>query len=287
MTSELHSVQRVLQRVPLENAGPARRRLDIELPASELTGQVVDQSGESVFPALVRIESLADGASQELKAREDGTFEVHGLSPGRVRIRALGPQSASRTAEIEVSSEQPAFVRLTVEPQNRVSGRVMSAAGPVAGAVVYVLPAPPGASVVPRAATDAEGRFDAALPAGVAEADVFVAPPGFAARMFRTRIAESVIVPVSQVSGTLVVRFERSPDEGAADVLPFLRHAGATVNVRLFLRPGSGPVDEGKQRTVRIGELEPGAYEVCRQRDRPPCAAVVVAPFGVSTVTLP
>lgn len=265
--SDAPRIDRVLHRLPVARDERGNASVTIDLPPTYLAGVVVDTQGRPVRNGIVRIESRA-AAMQQVPLRDDGTFEIHALAAGRLRVRAYGVKAASPAVDVEVvENGRTADIRLVVQPVVRLTGRVLSSSGPVPGAFVYAFPQPGGAIASPITTTGADGRYEVALPADTAEADVFVSAPSFATQFFRHRMTGSADLDLrlTQASGTLVVE--------AGDVQRSLvHHRGAAVGLNLFAYHGA--TRTGSQ--LHIPNLEPGEYILCGER----CVSTLVVPHG-------
>jgi hypothetical protein len=267
--SDAPRINRVLSAVAIEHDDDGKRTVNIDLPATYLTGFVVDSSGQAVTRAIVRIESLRERTTQEVPVDADGSFEVHAVAAGRVELRAYAAKAASNAISLEVvENERSENVRLVVQPTVRLTGRVLSATGPIPGAVVYAFPHPRGAFLTPVNATDADGRYDISLPAETVDVDLFVAAPAFATQCFRHPVtkSEDMDLMLSQTSGALSI------DDADGDEL-VIQHRGAEIGIKLFTFHGAVRRDS----VFRIVNLEPGAYAVCKGQA---CTAAVVVPHG-------
>jgi hypothetical protein len=247
--------------------------LAIDLPATYLSGIVVDTHGRPATPGVVRVESVEERTLHEVPVHDDGSFEMHALPAGRLRLRAYGVKATSNAVDVDViENGRVPNVRLVVHPSLRLTGRILSPGGPVPGAFVYAFPQPGGAVATPIHTTGPDGRFDIGVPAGATEVDVFVSAPSFATQFFRHDLpsAGEVNLLLSQTSGTLLVQ------AGDADQ-PSLRHRGAEIGLPLFAYHGATRDSGG----LRIPNLEPGAYAVCR---RGKCVTATVVPYAEARV---
>lgn len=282
-------VATTLQNVRLEGTDDEDRRLDIALPGTVLTGEVIDTDGKPVSSAVVTANHESGISIPEIRAESDGTFRVHGLPEGFVRLRARGDQGRAGDAvrvQISDDSENPAFVQLVLRDSRTIHGNVVSATGPVPGAIVHAFPRPGGAFLSPMTATDAKGHYTVRLPSSTEEADFFVAAPGFAVRMFRHRIEEAEMnVPVSQNGGTLVIEMDLKSGELRRVPSPSITHRGAAFRLGALFREARVEVNENLWRAT-VPDLEPGAYTVCEDSANPSCFSVNLAPFASSTVRL-
>lgn len=272
--SDAPRIDRVLTGVRVTRNGE-KATLDIDLPATYLAGVVVDARGKSVAEAVVRVEAPGERAMHEVPVNDDGSFEMHALPAGRLRLRAYGVKATSNAVDVDVAENGPtANIRLVVQPSLRLTGRVLSPGGPVPGAFVYAFPQPGGAVATPIHTTDPDGRFDIAVPAEATKVDVFVSAPSFATQFFRHDLsaAGEMNLPLSQTSGALLV------ETGDADPPSALHHRGAEIGLPLFAYHGATRDAGG----LRIPNLEPGAYAVCSRGGK--CVTATVLPQAEARV---
>src|SRR5262249_15379130 len=180
----------------------------------------------------------------------------------------------------------------------RWQGTVIGANGiPVAGARIDVVPVDVDVVSVIPAATDAEGKFSALVPAKAQLVDVRVAPPGFAWSTFRRPVTpEPLTIIVDSRGSTLVIDFDRGKD----DLQPFIWHSGSAFGAFSLLSGWSAQLDttdaQKNHMRLRIPLIEPGDYTVFMRsaadfdfRTSTPagkCSPVVLAPHGETSMTL-
>ncbi|HEV7921013.1 MAG TPA: carboxypeptidase-like regulatory domain-containing protein [Thermoanaerobaculia bacterium] len=289
-------IQRTLSRRPKrEDDGSAL--LEIDLGAGGIEGTVVDTAGVPVKRALIDLGS-PDSAEGLIQAHVDeaGKFGLHGMAPGSYLLQARsfdGGQSDRTTVTLR-DDDDVQFVTLTVKSVQTLTGRLMSAAGPVPGARVGAFPVGTHAVVTSVATTDAGGNFSIDLPPGTRVADVNVSPPGFALRMFRTEVrGETAIINVDQTSGTLRVTAPQfAEDERTAQ--GFILHDGAVLPMIVLMQARDARTAASARKDqldVSIPLLEPGVYSLCigsygqwfagQPFRAEQCTSGVLAPFGV------
>ena len=95
-----------------------------QVDRAALTGVVHDASGAIVPAALIKLTPLAGGVEREVKATEEGTYQVTGLVAGEwlVEIGATGFQTVAQTVRLEVGQRSQLDVTL---PVGGVSERVV------------------------------------------------------------------------------------------------------------------------------------------------------------------
>ena len=147
---------------------------DIVLPASFISGRVVDLEGKGIASAAVS--ALRDGGavgdpSRRLAAYCDpeGLYRMEGVQPGtyRLSVRAAGYR-LKEIHPVEISEAHPsATVDVQLDRGLRLRGRVLSPQGSgIPGAMVFVAPAgSPDSALFLPAQTDVNGGFEITAPA--------------------------------------------------------------------------------------------------------------------------
>ncbi|HYO11747.1 MAG TPA: carboxypeptidase regulatory-like domain-containing protein [Thermoanaerobaculia bacterium] len=142
-------------------------------PGAWLSGQVVDEDGEGVAGAVLAAwVSPAPGSGArgvdglQVAAAADGHFEIRGLPPGTLRLRASAPgHQEAEVSGLELQPLEPLDdVRLVLAPSAVLEGTVRNSQGaPVPRARIAVRPAVDGPEngtrTVADRQVDAEGRF--------------------------------------------------------------------------------------------------------------------------------
>lgn len=175
--------------------GPADLGAEAPLPPAdgELSGQVLSETGEPIFGAIVSAYPVRTAASLDPEWREEqtreartdpeGKFRITGLVRGRVFVSARAPVHCDvGKGRLQTETEDPdhlpddSKLRLYLLGCAAASGRVLSSGGdPVPGATVSLIVVQPahGQPALPRgghdnqATTDSEGRFSLlSLPPG-------------------------------------------------------------------------------------------------------------------------
>lgn len=242
--------------------------LSIELDDRRLLGEVVDPAGKAVPNVKVRVVRLdGTGASRhdksEMVTSRDGRFGFFGLPEGRYSINLLSAVHSAPGVVLDLEghgTEEP--IRLVVEKLAPVTGRVVAARGPVAGALVYLYPETPEPRRTPirQWITDPTGHFEATVPESTRAMAFMVLAPGHAAKMFQVagRPEEPLEIPVDDVSGTLVLEMP------SADVpAPNLSYQGSPAWLALLERWAQmhGNLEtDGRQ---ILPSMAVGSYRLC------------------------
>ncbi|MDY7092208.1 MAG: carboxypeptidase-like regulatory domain-containing protein [Acidobacteriota bacterium] len=277
---------RTLEPVEVEvPQGELIAELDIELPDTLLYGEVVDEDGE----ALANAHLTLIGLRPEQKRREaldqaddEGRFEIEGLTPGDVLIRAAHENGKSPWRQISLQEGlDPGSLRLVVEREAEISGRVVAQGRGLAGALVLAQPDPhQGLSASQRRAVSAAGGgFRLQVPAR--PLSLLVWAPGHPLRLLRhspsTESTEPLELDLSTASGELVL----APAAALSGDLEWnqltLLHRGAQVSFLVLVRDLQLPLD--RELRLSIPQAQPGEYALCATGPAT-CARGVLAPGG-------
>lgn len=240
----------------------------IRLPDTRLSGEVVDELGFPVVSPAVRAMAMARRQGAHLTDGDfGGRFEVRGLSEDAYMVEAQTPEGRSEPMAVTVTEGVDAPIRLVVRSQKPMAGRVVSAAGPVAHALVQAYPVTSSGQIaamrVPRARTDLEGVFWLEVPGGTANLLLVVLAPGYSLGVRRVVPGEPLEIGLPSEQGTL--RLEgtaESSSQGAVDLvmvqgapidLPILR-TWAQMNGHRAWQPGR----------VSIPAMPSGDYAHCQ-----------------------
>ena len=244
--------------------------IEIAIPDTRVSGQVVDEQGAPAAQAFVRIRSLSEPVLKSAITDENGMFEALGLPVGPVSMKA--EQGRYLTSDIqqlvlEDGSDAPESVLVLRRIVLR-AGRIVGPDGsgvPGARVIALVVEDAP-AQMSPLYTTDEDGRFELELSADAQNLILTVAAPGFAYRMLRASAAqEQVIIQVSQTIGSLVVALPDSVDLRNWDSpIPVVLHNGAFAALSQLSRWAAFNGTTPDSSNVVVAPLmEPGDYSAC------------------------
>ncbi len=268
-------LERTLEQVEVTpREGQSFAELDLRLPKTWLRGKVVDEFGHGVDGAQVTAQSMDEIAwPVRKKTEEGGQFTILGLPLGLATVIAENHVASENYASegVEVSLREgvePPEILLTLKRQLKLKGRITGHGRPVPGAMIKAQGVPLfGLPLFPRT-SDAAGRFEAGVPAGVQAILLNVAPPGFALRMLRLPASSAgaeVEIAVQEAGGTLAVEWPPDLESvgGNASQI-FLLHEGAIEGLGYFhfWARFHGANTEEKQR-MTLPRMEPGEYAAC------------------------
>ncbi|NJL27659.1 MAG: carboxypeptidase regulatory-like domain-containing protein [Thermoanaerobaculia bacterium] len=247
----------------------------IVLPATRVTGVVVDERGEPPRRALVRATPFA-GKMQEpltsvtISAEDAGRFVFEGFPEGGLLLSAeVGADWESERLLVNVAEGvEPPEAKLVVRPVRRFHGRVVSAGGqPVPGASIEVMPLGVAMAFVENEPAKFDGSFSFRMPPEARQAAMTVAAPGFAlrSRLISLEQRETLVVSVDQVGGAVELRFPENNGKGATKLWPVLYGpSGVGLNAgqisKWAVLNGEVPQAGG---FLRAPNVEAGQYTLC------------------------
>ena len=281
-------------------------RHDIDLPGATITGRVTTESGDSAGVVPVSLSPSyevgythsADASVAQISSREDGSFSIDGVRPGKYFLRAGGLNLTKRTLgagadesskygqttmALEIAEDEHLNdVRLVVERGGELEVRVTDSSGaPVPGASIFIRDAAGmPVEMISMVSTDARGTC---VYSGLVEGDYQVSA--------RTIDAASVEGTPVHVTAGATESVELELDKGTLLKVVMTDSEGNPVNGRLrvvdsdgrehasypsltavMTRLGTDGFSGDKQ---VIGPLPPGRYRVYavgedgRETDKP------------------
>lgn len=262
-------------------SGKSYAEVELALPNTVLEGKVTKDGrpAKALVVALRREPPRRDGQDSSTKraselsvwSDEEGVFEVLGLSPGPIEIRASDRFAESGWSSVVLVENETALVDLELTERLTVRGRVVAADGPVVGARVLVLVDGTGPA---SAATDVSGEFRLKLPSHVRTATVVVDPGSRGGIMlFPLRVGaeggDDLLISLPRGQGQLTMKIDPGLHRShavrsLADLVPegalFYNGAGISVRQVLSLFPPSGNLFDG---AVPLPPLAEGQWLFC------------------------
>jgi Carboxypeptidase regulatory-like domain len=252
------------------SAGSEVSEVEIHLaPGGAISGKLIDEAGEPVAGASVRISAAGPGGedlarSGLVEPAEDGSFRARHLRPGiyRVRVVATDHQAESRDAVVVVEGMETAGVDFVLRGGASIAGKVLTLKGvPIAGAKLHAWPRQ-GVRTGAWRAVDvislADGSFRlTGLEAGAYQ--VNVSKVGFTGRgpdsvPVGTDGLEIRLQQQATLVGTVIVGSDGAP----APVAKVRVHAAGETDDRIT-RSVSVASPDGE---FSVRGLEPGRYEL-------------------------
>jgi len=252
--------------------GGDKAHVDIDLPATAVRGDVVDEDGRPAEKARVS----TDGPDlREVAVSADGTFEIKGLSPGDWKLQAEAPDgeggALSNAVLLHLDKNPIEGVHLVLQKRTKLSGLVVGPDGSgVPGARVVGLIEQEArylAAIIPEASTDVDGQFTLWLPKSTEGLQLTILPPGFAVTQLRVdvRNPQPLVIPVNLAEGTLVLRYapgDRPLAQQAFDTFLFHDSQLPYSNILTDWASANG-VAQTDPNTFTVPGLEPGLYTAC------------------------
>ena len=283
-----------LSLAPVEVPDETRVSLEIEIPDTEIEGEVVDENGDPVAGAGVSLRHLERrGTGGDVEADEAGRFSILGLSPGPYAVEARAGEATSDQVQmtLEEGRELP-DLRLVIRSTTDMAGRVHSSGRGVPGARILAWPdlgSAPGFSFL-ETVSGPDGLFRIEAPSSVGALNFLVVAPGFSVSLGRSAVSSHDLVDLHLDSYGGAVTIDRGEGEGTA----FLVREGSFLPVDAFahLVGRSALRDPSEPGVLVLQNLEPGTYALCAGRSamssirgagEPPeggCAVGVLPPFG-------
>jgi hypothetical protein len=250
--------------------------VEIDLPATALSGVVENEEGRPEPHAIVTISRDDLDVLQQTFTSEDGSFQLSGFEPGRYRAMAEAFGQSSQPSWVDLARNDVTQVTLRLQRQTRLRGRMVIGETPVIGAEIHALPRDRWSPVGMRTTTDEGGLFELSLPPGTTIYDGCAIHPAFDIVIGRGTIdpARRVVVRTNQIGGTLIVE-----SEAAGNYL--VMHNEAKVPLGWLAVTAGGSVERER---VRVPRLQPGHYAVCLT-EMTDCMQGYLPPFGTLTLT--
>ena len=261
-------LKRAIPHVKVEVAeGETEAWVDLVLPDTEISGQVVDEAGSPVPEAIVS--PVSDGqTSGAVRVDKAGRFRLVGLPEGEVSLQAQTAEAVSAVVTVRMLEKlPPPPVRLVLKPHREFRGRVVAPNGSgVPGA--RVLAYSPGMLTMEPAVTDGAGMVSLQLSGAASQAYVIVQAAGYLLSSTTVPVGaeEPVTIPVeSQGGGTLVVETALNQLDPAAPVAFFVLHRNVAIPLpELGHWQGlHGVAASPESSQLTIPQVEPGDWAVC------------------------
>ncbi len=258
--------------------------LRIELPATELSGWVLDASGQRLANAMVTVQYPTGTGSASQRTGRDGEFHFVGLPEGEIYLTAEQGDRASPRSSVALREATPARdVVLSLASHREISGRIVSAFGPVPRALLIVVPqvnreAWPYPNMLQHA--DLNGEFHFEVPDQATSVMAMILPRGFAARFLILPISGEtpIEITVDQRGGSIRIDTTKDPNLPAGNLRLMAGQAWTSLNVlRHFWRT------EVEGSDFILLNLEPNDYALCQSKGidgSSPCSRGALAPFG-------
>lgn len=242
-------------------------KVEIRLPNTYVFGKVVDESGRPIAHASVDC-GLLDGAVA-VESGENGEFDLYAVPEGRAQLSATfeSRSEGSLTSDVvmvDVSDSVPVGpMNLVLRKTRLLQGRVQSPRGPVAGAMLRVIPHHPPLGSASRTRSELDGSFSLRVDGKAESMLAVVSPPGHALQVFEVPVKnEPVVLNVSPDGGTLEVALPFSVKDSEQAFFIWQNRLPLDLGALVFWSEGHGIRFEDEA-GLHIPRLAPGDYEVC------------------------
>ncbi|MGH9424525.1 MAG: carboxypeptidase regulatory-like domain-containing protein [Thermoanaerobaculia bacterium] len=244
-------------------------RLDIDLPARAIAGQVVDAEGKPVSGVPVNVSSATNlDRIVNILSDGSGSFAFDGLPAGDYSIHAQDGGRESQVVSISLGErDRVQDVRLVLTEEDRMNVHVTSDFGAVIGARVWLMPTNRSATVVAPVVTDINGNAEVQFRRDETQVDIVVAAPVLPFTFFRTVARSDVPLEVALNRAGSVLKLAWSqktmPIVGLA-----LKHRGAMLPLLFVYQEATGASAsrDGETAVLAISSADPGDYAICDAR---------------------
>lgn len=271
LEAEEPRVKRVLVDVEVpEWSGSEPAEVNLRVENTKISGRVLEEDGSPPKrPTIVYVVRGTWDRHVSERIEPAGDFEILGLEEGIHQVYAMSADSRSETLAVDLQEDEDRRVTLTLQKQQKVTGRVITDSGePIPGAFVVVQPSDQPFVPTRRYTTDGEGRFEADVAASVRSVNVTAGAPGRTLGVFRSSLGRppDLLIELPAEGGALEVRL----DEG--DVQKFRDRTLVVFRDGVPFAPGDiqgwatihkDPVGEATTNELRVEALVPGSYEAC------------------------
>jgi hypothetical protein len=242
-------------------------KVEIRLPNTYVFGKVVDEAGRPISRARVDFGHLNGAVAAE--SGEGGEFDLHAVPEGRAELSATfeSRSEGSLTSDvvmIDVPDSVPVGpMNLILRKTRILHGRVQSPRGPVAGAMLRVVPFVPPLGSASRTRSELDGSFSVRVDGKAESMLAIVSPPGHALQVFEVSVkGEPVVLNVSPDGGTLEVALPFSLKSSEQVLFIWQNRLPLDLGSLVFWAEGHGIRFEDEA-GLHIPRLAPGDYEVC------------------------
>jgi hypothetical protein len=307
--SEDPPVSRYFYDVGVKARGGGVAHVELRLPDTRISGEVVTEDGLPAHPAVVRLYEDDDADETVQYTDPKGGFTFVGVQEGALRIVADNDEASSQQVMVMVQEKlEPPPLRLVLEDERSIFGQVVDPEqrGLPGVPIVAHVASPDGSLVRPgrRVTTDVTGAFELRVPTHASLIQITAFPTGYNLIVLPPREAprDSLVLQAEPWGGTLVVDLDVPPQWGAHRApLPVLFADGTPLlfgEVAHWIRLNGGTVGE-QTTSLTIPALPAGSYQAClmnvelnsaKRFDVPPdprrCRPALISPLSTATVSL-
>ncbi|MEM1177384.1 MAG: carboxypeptidase-like regulatory domain-containing protein [Acidobacteriota bacterium] len=267
--------------------GKSYAELEFELPSTLIKGRVT-KGGEPAEALVVAVQGRVGPQKPPrgrlaLSARtdKDGLFEIAGVEPGELNIRASSQTAETEWVALTVREKEVGRVHLELTNRKTIRGRLMGPAGGLAARLIVL----PDASIGLTTAADAQGQFEFNVQSQTEQIRLVVAPAqqGLFFKRLGLGAAEQEEIVVVAPAGTGALSFVPPSPRTAT-----LFYQGVGVNAHDFLTmfPPRGNHFQGG---IPLPPVASGLWSLCPTADPgdKECASASVQPGSSAVLFLP
>lgn len=255
-------------------------RVDLRLPDTLLSGEVVDDQGGPAAGASILIARTADEGERtppsSVRADAGGLFSLRGQSPGVYRLEArvttVDGIQASEPSRVELSENAPSTsVRLIVRSPQALRGRVVAGGRGVAGAAIFLTEIQGENSrplFVPETQTAVDGSFALDMPAGARHGTLLVLATGYTFHRQALAMGDGTepLIELRTEGGTLII--QRHEKDGQAAKVVIIGGDGGFYDPMILNRwAAMNGILSSSLGTIKVPLMPPDTYSVCWSRD--------------------
>lgn len=252
--------------------GASAAYVDIDLPDTEIAGEVVDEEGRPVFAAQVQSMRLERGSSSSIRTDREGRFRLRGMPPGPQMISAHDSGESSEQILVHAEENRPKLdLRLVLREDQKLTGQVVAPSGGVPGARILALTFQPDGSIMlmgNEAGTDVQGNFELSVPGAGSRVELAVLAPAYAFHIqeVTTDRRDPVVLQVEPQGGALHLDLEpiATEDGEASPIRPIIIADGRVLDPTLLRHWAhlNGEMNEDPKHLV-IPQMPAGSYVAC------------------------
>ncbi len=267
VVAEKPSLRRALSDVKLSpTSEDGTFRLDIDLPARAIVGQVVDREGKPVVGIPVNVASATNrDRIVDVLSDAGGGFTFDGLPAGNYSLHAQDGNRESQIVSVTLGDDDRVQdVRLVVTNNDRMKVHVTTDSGPVIGARVWLMPASRVATIVAPVVTDVDGNAEVDFRPNEPQVDIVVVAPALPFTFFRTTARSDTPLEVALNRSGSPLKLVWTP-RAVLGARLVLKHRGAMLPLLLVNQwaTGANTSRDGETAILSIVAGDPGEYMLC------------------------
>ncbi len=235
--------------------------VEIALPDTHVFGVVVDSEGRPVQHAQVSIISREGGDTRDTDHEGRYSFRSH---VGRIGLSAKHVEQVAEPALLDLADGvELGPITLRLGEMRAITGSVVGANGPVAGAYVSATTVLPSRASGGEARTGLDGAFEFSVPHSASALEILVAAPGHALEAFvMDARGASLDIVVSPSGGSVILRTETDPTLYGLALL-FQNNVHIMSQTLYMWALGNGGSISSDGALIEAHNLAPGSYRYC------------------------